>query len=182
MRSGCKSRDLEFVRQNALAIKLNGASTGPASSSTPFSDSRRCPSRISCFAAFGSTCASRGGKLWLDVFFPDIERLARPHSSRLEPDIFYVHALDRTVYRDTEIRPERASQTQHVSFNYRWFNDAGEETPERVDFGLTWLFPREMQMLLERNGFAVEAMYGDYDGSKVTDRSPRMIVVARLAK
>ena len=38
--------------------------------------------------------------------------------------------------------------------------------------------PAEMQMLLERNGFRLEAMYGNYDGSEVSENSPRMITVA----
>jgi hypothetical protein len=46
-------------------------------------------------------------------------------------------------------------------------------------FDLTFIFPRELQLLLERNGFKIERIYGDYDGSTLNADSPRMITMAR---
>ena len=42
-------------------------------------------------------------------------------------------------------------------------------------FNATFLFPRELQLLLERNGLRIERMFGNYDGSPLGDDSPRMI-------
>ena len=44
------------------------------------------------------------GRLWLDVFQPDLERLARPSVKSLEPTVFYVPRYDRTVVKTTDIR------------------------------------------------------------------------------
>ena len=44
---------------------------------------------------------------------------------------------------------------------------------------MTWLFPRELQLLLGRNGLKIEAMYGNYDGGKLTNDSPRIIACCR---
>jgi SAM-dependent methyltransferase len=121
------------------------------------------------------------GRLWLDVFQPDLRLLSRPRSRGLDPLIFQVHELGRTVMKTTEIRPNPAAQTQRVIFHYTWFDDAGREHRERTEFDMTWLFPRELRLLLERNGFEVEHLWGNYDGSAVDDNSPRLIVRARLA-
>jgi hypothetical protein len=44
---------------------------------------------------------------------------------------------------------------------------------------MTWLFPRELQLLLERNGFYIDAMFGNYDGSELSANSPRIIARCR---
>jgi len=40
---------------------------------------------------------------------------------------------------------------------------------------MTYLFERELRLLLERNGLKVEQMFGNYDGSPVGANSPRLI-------
>ena len=121
----------------------------------------------------------RSGCFWLDIFNPDLALLARSHSAKVDPVLFYVPHLDRTVSRYTEIRPDPVNQRQHVTFQYRWFDRTGREQREKVEFDLTFFFPRELQMLIERNGMEIEALYGNYDGSKLTNDSPRMIACCR---
>jgi hypothetical protein len=83
------------------------------------------------------------------------------------------------VQRTVDVVRDPSKQIQRVTFNYLWFSEYGQEKRERIDFDLTFLFPRELQILLERNGFALEAVYGDYDGSALNADSPRMIAEAR---
>ena len=45
---------------------------------------------------------------------------------------------------------------------------------------MTCIFPRELQLLLERNGFLIERLFGNYDGSDLADNSPRMIARCKL--
>lgn len=122
-----------------------------------------------------------GGRLWLDVFQPDLSLLSRPRTKDLDPLIFHVHELGRSVMKTTEVRPSPSDQTQRVIFHYAWLDDIGRERRERTEFTLTWLFPRELRLLLERNGFELEHLWGNYDGSPVDDDSPRLIVRARRA-
>jgi SAM-dependent methyltransferase len=121
------------------------------------------------------------GRLWLDVFQPDLALLSRPRTIGLDPLIFQVHELGRTVMKTTEVRPSPSDQTQRVIFHYTWVDEAGRERRERTEFTLTWLFPRELRLLLERNGFELEHVWGNYDGSPVDDNSPRLVARARLA-
>lgn len=122
----------------------------------------------------------RAGRFWIDVFNPDLNLLVRPHSSKLDPVLFYVPHLDRSVSRVTEIRPDPVNQRQHVIFHYRWFDRTGRQHKEKVEFDLTFIFPRELQLLVERNGMQIESLYGNYDGSKLTNDSPRIIASCRL--
>ena len=78
-----------------------------------------------------------------------------------------------------DIRRDPSKQLQRIVFNYRWFDADGDEHHEKSEFDLTFMFPRELQMLLERNGFRLERIYGDYDGSTLNADSPRMITIAR---
>jgi ubiquinone/menaquinone biosynthesis C-methylase UbiE len=121
----------------------------------------------------------RSGKLWIDIFHPNLSLLARPRSRDLEPTMFYVPEFDRTVCRTTEVRPDVANQKQRVIFHYSWFDQFGREMRERREFDLTFIFPRELRMLLERNELRLEKLYGNYDGSELDADSPRMIAVCK---
>ena len=55
------------------------------------------------------------------------------------------------------------------------FDAAGAEHRQHTRFDMTWLFPRELRLLVERHGLAVEHLFGNYDGSPLKADSPRMI-------
>jgi len=46
-------------------------------------------------------------------------------------------------------------------------------------FPMRYLFRYELEHLLARAGFAIDALYGDYDRSPYDDDSPELIVAAR---
>jgi ubiquinone/menaquinone biosynthesis C-methylase UbiE len=121
----------------------------------------------------------QGGRFWVDIFQPNLSLLARPRSQNLDPVVFYVPELNRTVFRGTMVERDPAAQIQKVTFRYRWFDDRGGEHNHRVTFAMTFVFPRELRILMERNGLIVEKMFGDYDGSELSSDSPRMIALCR---
>jgi hypothetical protein len=51
----------------------------------------------------------------------------------------------------------------------------GRAKRETMDIDITFMFARELQLLLERNGLKIERLWGNYDGSEVTIQSPRLI-------
>jgi SAM-dependent methyltransferase len=119
-----------------------------------------------------------GGRFWLDVFQPNLALLAEDKSLRKDASVFYVPSLDRTVYMDVDVRRDPSRQLQEVTFNYRWFDGSGRERRERTRFDITFMFPRELRILLERNRFRVRKIWGSYDGKALGPDSPRMIVMA----
>ena len=114
------------------------------------------------------------GRFWLDIFQPDVSLIPNPRLVELDPHAFYVPQLARTVFRVTSLRRIDA-QSSHVTFQYTWFDELGRAHRERTEFDLTYLFPRELQVLLERNGLRIETLCGNYDGSPLRLSSPRMI-------
>jgi SAM-dependent methyltransferase len=119
------------------------------------------------------------GRLWLDIFQPDPILLAQKESKDHDPKTFYVPAFDRTVFRSIDIRRDPAAQVQRITFNYIWFDKEGRERRQKREFDLTFIFPRELRILMERNGLEIEKLYGDYDGSRLNSNSPRMIACCK---
>jgi SAM-dependent methyltransferase len=115
------------------------------------------------------------GRFWIDIFNPDHAMLARDKEIGLERDVFYIPELARTVYRQTDIRRDMSRQLMHVTFRYQWFDDMGRAKREKFEFDMTCIFPRELTLLVERNGLKIEHLWGNYDGSPLTSASPRMI-------
>ncbi len=115
------------------------------------------------------------GRFWLDIFQPDLQILAGSQKKGFEPRCFYVPQFNRTIYQTTSIQRDLARQTQNVTFHYSWFDEFGVMHRERNRFEMTWIFPRELGVLLERNGLKIEKLWGNYDGSSLTSASPRII-------
>ncbi len=122
------------------------------------------------------------GRFWLDIFQPNLAILAQDVTHDLEPRLFHVPRLDRSVFKTIEVRRDPARQVQHITFHYAWFDSVGREHREKTCFDLTFLFPRELQLLLERNGLKIESLYGNYDGSRLVADSPRMIACCSLVR
>jgi len=121
------------------------------------------------------------GRFFLDVLQPNLELLARDMSRGLDPFMFHVPELNRTVHRVTDVKRDATQQTQLITFRYNWFDTHGKRYDERVECTLTFFFPRELQLLLERNGFVIEKQVGDYNDASLQPYSPRMITWCRLA-
>jgi len=115
------------------------------------------------------------GRFWVDLFHPDYQLLASDESVGLEPFVFYVPPLARTVFKTTDVRRSPHLQVQRVTFNYAWFDPDGVEHRRHTHFDMTWLFPRELRMLVERHGLEIEHLFGNYDGRSLKADSPRMI-------
>jgi SAM-dependent methyltransferase len=122
------------------------------------------------------------GRFWIDIFNPDLALLSGSQTKGFDPHLFFVPALDRTVFQTTEIKRDCSKQIQDVTFHYRWFDARGREHREKNVFQMTWVFPRELQLLLERNGLRIERLFGNYDGSELAANSPRIIARCIAAK
>ncbi|HTE44235.1 MAG TPA: hypothetical protein VK636_03235, partial [Gemmatimonadaceae bacterium] len=57
---------------------------------------------------------------------------------------------------------------------------AGEPTERRVHaFRMRWFLRQELEHLLARAGFVIDALYGDFARTPLADTSPEIVVVAR---
>jgi ubiquinone/menaquinone biosynthesis C-methylase UbiE len=175
---GVRERDLKLVQQDALKLDLRETFDWICIFFNTLLNFTTTEEFDALFAGVKRHLKPRG-RFWIDIFNPDLHRLARDHEEHIEPGMFYVPSLDRTVSRDTEIVREPIAQVQHITYHYRWFDHNGEEQHEKLQFDLTYLFPRELQLLLERNGLTVDRFYGNYDGSALKSESPRIIAIVK---
>jgi len=115
------------------------------------------------------------GAVWIDLFQPNLKILAEPESRDVSPTLFYVPELDRSVLRRATIIQNPVDQTQKITFEYTWLDRHGQEHRDAKSFTLTYMFPRELHMLLDRHGLTIHKIYGDHQGNPLDNDSPRMI-------
>ena len=120
-----------------------------------------------------------GGRLILDVFQTDAERMHDPEFQK-ESFVAEYKMPDGRHVRITERLAafHRAEQRNDVEMIFTVTNADGEK--ERLVFAWTlrYFFRYEVEHLLVRCGFRVNALYGDFDRSALLDTSPEMIYVA----
>lgn len=179
---GIAERDLRLVKADLLKLDLNETFDDVCVFFNSFLSFTTLPEQDRVLENIVRHIRPRG-TFWIDIFNPDIHLLARGDATDLDPISFYVPSLDRTVFRVTDVaRDEDRLQTQRITFRYQWFDRHGVDHYEQNSFLLTCVFPRELQLLLERHGLDVTDIYGDHDGSDVNDHSPRLIANCRKGK
>ena len=121
------------------------------------------------------------GRLVLDLFNPDPALLYEHGSSDGEETAETVPwSGGRTIRwwgRVTEY--QRARQVNQCEMIYEIAEPGGAVRRLTERFPMRYLFRHEVEHLLARTGFVVEALCGDYDRSPYGDDSPELIVVAR---
>lgn len=117
------------------------------------------------------------GMIWIDVFNPDTHRIAEEYEENADVRLFHVEELGLSVQRVTHVSATSTPQVRRTRFEYRW-HERGRMRQAKIDFEMTYMFPRELRMLVERHGFGIDGMWGDYDGSEISVESPRLIARA----
>jgi SAM-dependent methyltransferase len=121
---------------------------------------------------------SDGGRFIVDIFNPRLDILLRDPSDRYpvaeyrDPDgKGCVTVTENNIY-------DAASQVNYIKWYYR-LGDNGDESVEELNMRV--FFPQELDALVRYNGFIIEAKCGSFDESPFTSKSPRQIVICRLA-
>jgi ubiquinone/menaquinone biosynthesis C-methylase UbiE len=119
------------------------------------------------------------GRLIITVFYPD---LTRPEG-----------VLRKEHFKIVQDYPEKGDKTELLCYQY--FNHKKQETDvsylldtqkpngqlqrKKMSFTIHYFFPTEFERMLISNGFVVEELFGNFDKSQFTGKSPLMIFVAR---
>jgi len=120
-----------------------------------------------------------GGRLILDVFQTDAERMHDPVHMRETLVTEYKTTDGRQVRISERVAAfHRAEQINDVEMIYSVVHPGGRQ--ERLVFAwpLRYFFRYEVEHLLARCGFRIAAEYGDFDRTPIHDESPEMIFVA----
>ena len=120
-----------------------------------------------------------GGLLLIDVFQPDVVELAGLEN-RIELDKSWIDpASGATVVKQVVRSVEQAEQIMHVLMMYDEIAADGLVRRTLVPFDLRYLWRFEAELLLEKAGYIVEDVYGDWEMGPLESGSERLILVAR---
>ena len=135
------------------------------------------PDQLRCLSAIHRHLAP-GGRFVFDVFNPNYRLMTTDRSQEVE-DTAEVQLPDgRHLRRTVRITAVRwADQVSDVELIYHVRTEAGTNRVVHA-FPMRWYTPPEIEHLLERSGFRVDALHGDFDRSPLTDESREIIVVA----
>lgn len=119
-----------------------------------------------------------GGILALDLFNPHTHQLAEQQGTLAFDKTF--HLPDGTlVQKFVAQQTDMAAQINRVTFLYDEIAADGLVRRATLPFAMRWLYRFELEHLLARVGFELEAVYGSYELDPYTNDSDLMLTVAR---
>ena len=121
-----------------------------------------------------------GGRLIFDVFNPNFASLISADGKEREDTPEQQLPDGRSFRRSYRIARVRwVDQVSEIELLY-YVSDASGGKPNRhvQSFEMRWYLHAELVHLLARSGFRVDSIYGDFDRSPLTDKSPEQVVCA----
>lgn len=119
-----------------------------------------------------------GGLLALDLFNPDLRALAERNGA-LVLDRRFTLEDGTPVHKFVAQQADLSTQIDHVTFIYDEIDTDGRVRRTALPFAMRWLYRFELEHLLARAGFALEAVYGSYELDEFTSDGELMLTVAR---
>lgn len=120
-----------------------------------------------------------GGLLIVDIFNPDLALLLEGGGRLMLERLLVDPAIPTVVTKMVSAWVDRVSQVNHVTYLYDEIQSDGLLKRTVASISQRYLYRYEMEMLLQRNGFEVENIYGSYDLDAFGPESLKMIYVAR---
>lgn len=129
---------------------------------------------INAFLRSARSALAPGGTLILDVFNPDLSKLARSADTRY-PHKVMADAGGREIRIEATSCYDAASQI--LRFELYYTRDGGLIRTKKVS--MRCFFPEELQAFCRLNGLDITERFGNYDGSPFTSSSPKQILFCR---
>jgi SAM-dependent methyltransferase len=141
---------------------------------TERADQLRCLSRIAAHLR-------PGGLLAIDFMHPRPDWVGAPTGSMRDDLLQRVPGRGFTLSRvESVVSTDLARQVRVIRSIYELIDDRGAVMEKRfVEWPYRWTYRFEAEHLLERAGFAVEAVYGGYQREPFVSESPAMLFLAR---
>jgi SAM-dependent methyltransferase len=124
-----------------------------------------------------------GGRLIFDVYNPDLARIGSPAAAEWNDTPETALPNGSSFHRGGRmVSVHRIEQVNEVELIYYVTTPDGK-TDRRVHaFSMRWYLRAELEHLLARAGFVIDAIYGNFDRSPLTDDAPEMVVVSSMAR
>lgn len=120
----------------------------------------------------------RDGLLVIDLFSPNPQEMLQNDGHLRLANTFELHG--EQVLKFVATSTDIVEQTDHVTFLYETMDDAGRVTRRVLPLTLRWLYRFELEHLLARAGYELEAIFGSYDLDDYSGSSERLIAVAHV--
>jgi SAM-dependent methyltransferase len=108
-----------------------------------------------------------GGVLVIDIFNPDYARLLAPTSNRFE------------CGNQSMVNEDLAVDSSRQSIRVRTRLERDGKVEAQIDWTVRYTFRFELEHLVEKAGFEVEHVWGDYTRTAFSSSAVRLLVVAR---
>lgn len=118
-----------------------------------------------------------GGLLLLDLFNPDVVRLAEIDGMQELADRWVDEGSGAQVIKWVVRSVDWAAQIQETIFIYEESQPGGSRTV--CPFVLRFLWRHEAELMLQAEGFAVEAVWGDFEGGAYDAASDHLILLGK---
>jgi SAM-dependent methyltransferase len=144
----------------------------------PFQHLVEVRQQLDCLACVKKHLAP-GGRLIVDFFQTDPRRMHDPEflKERLVSE-YGMSDGRRIALTERAVAFHRAEQCNDVEMIYSVTHPDGRKERLVLAWTLRYFFRYEVEHLLARGAFRVDALYGDFDRSPLNDGSPEMIFVA----
>jgi SAM-dependent methyltransferase len=119
-----------------------------------------------------------GGLLAIDLFNPD-PRMLIEQNGALVFDKMFALGSGAIVQKFVAQQANLAEQISYVTFIYDEIDPSGRVRRSVLPFSMRWLYRYEIEHLLARAGFALEAVYGSYELDQYDSGSDLLLVVGR---
>jgi ubiquinone/menaquinone biosynthesis C-methylase UbiE len=120
------------------------------------------------------------GLLVLDLFNPHPDRLLDLRGQVILDKVMSDPCSDERWMKFRTQTVDLAAQTIHTSLFVDRIDCQGGVQRTLFSYSLRYIFRGELELLLQRAGFQLEAIYGSYELEEFTDDSDKMIAVARV--
>jgi SAM-dependent methyltransferase len=127
----------------------------------------------SCFAAARAHLAP-DGRFALDMFNPDVRKLARAPGVRMTESVVTDSLGELTI--ETSVDYDHASQ---INRSTRYVSAPDHPDLLVVPLHLRCIFPQELPLLLELSGLRLESRFGDFERTPFVNESPLQVCVAQ---
>lgn len=121
----------------------------------------------------------RGGRLLIDLFNPDVVGLTTVEGVQELADQWVNPETGAQVLKWCVRTVDWAEQLQDTLFIYEEILPDGQIRRTACPFRLRFLWRNEAELMLEAAGFAVEAVWGDFEGSDYGAGAEHLILLAR---
>ncbi|MCX7707422.1 MAG: methyltransferase domain-containing protein [Anaerolineae bacterium] len=123
-----------------------------------------------------------GGLLLLDIFHPDFRQLAELDGRLIHDRTWRDPETGATVMKFVTCTADPARQLLHVTMLYDEIAADGEFRRTVAPYDIRYMGRAEAELVLERAGYALEAVYGGWDLAPFEGNPDRMILVAQRAR